>query len=265
MDSRETSTSAPLFGESTDRDLVMRMRSDDERAWGEYFDRFRELLVQEARRCGVQPALRDEVVLDCLADTALVLMRHTTPIPRSLPGYLSVALRNAVLNAQRSRARDREQRLNAVWDLPTDLTHAVIREAASEYSLRASGADDGDAESISPALKRLGVALDATLTDDERRILGWVGYWISQAQIAEWLGVSYGSLRVRLLRLRDRLREAADAYVRQADAGDQEVLRTFLRRASIRDGPGERGATADGGSATLRESARESEREEEER
>ena len=251
---------APLrvFAELTDSELVMRMRGDDERAWTEFFDRFRELLCREARRCGEQPALCDEIAFDSLADSALSLMRHTMTIPRSLPGYLCVALRNAVFNAQRTRRHDEAQRISAVWDSPVDIAHAVIRETASDYSLRATDGGGDAATSIAPALLRLSLALDATLTIEERRLLGWIGEWVPQAHIADWLGVSYGSLRVRLSRLRDRLRMAADAYAIAADATDQEVLRAFFRRASIRDGPGGVARSGDG-EATTRDIEREEE------
>ena len=54
----------------TDQEVVQRMRRDDDVATREFYRRFAPALWKEARRAHVQPALRDDVVNDCLADSA---------------------------------------------------------------------------------------------------------------------------------------------------------------------------------------------------
>ena len=60
---------------------------------GKPVERFRPLLLEEARRLRVQPALRRELVDECLDDIVMQLLKYTTPIPRSLAPYLVKAFR----------------------------------------------------------------------------------------------------------------------------------------------------------------------------
>ena len=67
-----------------EQELVAGMRRDEPEAFMEFFRAFRPLLMAEARRLHVQPALCPEIVDECLDDVAMRLRRYTTPVPRSL-------------------------------------------------------------------------------------------------------------------------------------------------------------------------------------
>lgn len=67
-----------------EQELVARMRRDEPEAYREFFQTFRPLLLAEARRRGVQPALCHEMADECLDDVAMRLRRYTSPVPRSL-------------------------------------------------------------------------------------------------------------------------------------------------------------------------------------
>ena len=61
-----------------ERALVERMRRDEPEALTEFFESFRPLLLEEARRLQIQPALRREVVDECLDDIVMHLLMSRT-------------------------------------------------------------------------------------------------------------------------------------------------------------------------------------------
>jgi DNA-directed RNA polymerase specialized sigma24 family protein len=87
------------------RDLIRGMRRDNADAFREFFRRFRPLLLAEARRLHIQPALCHEVVDECLDDVAMQLRRPTTRVPSALAPYLIRALRLRQLKLRRSERR----------------------------------------------------------------------------------------------------------------------------------------------------------------
>src|SRR5574338_1462502 len=89
----------------SDLELLQRMRRDDARAIREFYHRFTPVLWKVARQANVQPALRDDVVTDCLTDSAMYLMQPTTPDPSNLAGYLVNALRHRIANDRRASGR----------------------------------------------------------------------------------------------------------------------------------------------------------------
>ncbi|HEU4563317.1 MAG TPA: hypothetical protein VFS05_01665, partial [Gemmatimonadaceae bacterium] len=66
-----------------DRALVLAVRRDDPRALEEYIERYRPLLLRQARRSGLPEGERDDIVLDLLVRTAAQLARGDAAIPRS--------------------------------------------------------------------------------------------------------------------------------------------------------------------------------------
>jgi DNA-directed RNA polymerase specialized sigma24 family protein len=102
---REVAGRRPAMGDAA---LVAALRCEDEGALREFYLRFRPLLRRAAAGLGIDPAERDVLVDDCLADVAVHLMTTAAPAPGSLPGYLVRSLRNRVLN--QVRARDRAER-----------------------------------------------------------------------------------------------------------------------------------------------------------
>lgn len=217
------------------------MRREQPAALVEFFRRFRPLLIQEARWLGVQPGLREELVDECLDDVALRLLRHTTPVPRAIAPYLVRALRLHRLEARRGETR----RANAVAEPSADepasadrveLTGSERADAMlSESARRESRGPSWEPCAASPALERLVGMLEEGLGDDDALLLTWVGNWVPQSEIAAWLGITHGAARNRVLRLRERLRNAAMRAAASFSREEQAELTAFFRRAAIVD------------------------------
>ncbi|MFL5522680.1 MAG: hypothetical protein ACJ8AF_01085, partial [Gemmatimonadaceae bacterium] len=52
-------------------------------------------------------------------------------------------------------------------------------------------------------------------------------------EVADQLGIAYGTARVRLHRLRQRFRKLAMEYMRSLKSPDREELERFFRRAEV--------------------------------
>lgn len=192
--------------------VVARLRARDERAAAELYARFAPLLLDEARRRRVDAGVRREVVMDTIGAAALVLMRSDTPVPGSLAGYLVTALRRRVLNLARG------ERL------------ARLRAADVEMPPRVGDTDAPHV--VSAPVARLARVLEQHLREDERQILMWLGDRVPQSEIAVWLGSTYGAVRVRVMRLRERLREIARRHAAALPPDERDELERFLRRVA---------------------------------
>ena len=196
----------------SDATLVARLRERDERAAAELYARFAPLLMDEARRRRVDAASRSEVVMDTITQAAMVLLRSGTPVPGSLAGYLVTSLRRRVLNLVRD-AQARARRLEAL---------------AVEVGDPPAPDDAREAEPVPRAIAELARALEQHLKDDERQLLAWLGDRVPQREIAEWVGSSYGAVRVRVLRLRERLREVARRHAATLPPDERALLERYL-------------------------------------
>jgi RNA polymerase sigma factor (sigma-70 family) len=214
--------------EFTEGELVQGMRRNESAAFAEFMRRFRPLLLYETRRLDIQPGLREEFVDDCLADVAMRLRQHTSNIPRSLAPYLIRALRLHRLYKRRSERRRIQH--SAPEELDHDISADATRAVLSEATARASVGPDYDKPPAPDALERLVEMLDQELTDDERQMLAWLGSYVPQSEIAEWLGISHGAARNRVMRLRDRLKRAAMHYAAELSLEDRRELERYLRR-----------------------------------
>ena len=63
-----------------------------------------------------------------------------------------------------------------------------------------------------------------------------MSHCVPQPDIAAWLGIGAKAAAKRVERLRQRLQQAALAYIEKADADDRRELLTFLGRASLAPG-----------------------------
>jgi DNA-directed RNA polymerase specialized sigma24 family protein len=214
----------------SDQELIERMRRNETLAFHELFWRFQTLLVRYAKQFGVQPALREETVVETLNDAAVPLMKYSTPVPRSLVAYLVGSLRHRVGASARAARRVAEGQREF-----TDEGEAaeLLARSSSEASVRASRGQWSDPPVLSPALERLASALDEGLTSEERMILDWVARWVPQRVIAEWVGMTHGALRIRVWRLRERLREAAVVYADHLSPAERLELKDFFRRTAM--------------------------------
>jgi RNA polymerase sigma factor (sigma-70 family) len=214
----------------SDQELLQRMRHDEALAIREFYRRFAPALWKLARQVHVQPALRDDVVTDCLSDAAIHLMQATAAMPANLTGYLIATFRHRLANDRRASKRRAATGTAAAWAGDGE---RVVREACSEASLRASAGPAAEAPALSPVLERLSRVIDAGITDEERQILRWVSASIPQRLIAEWLGITHNAARVRVLRLRERLIDVALRDAGPWRSGEREELYEFFRRSGL--------------------------------
>lgn len=213
----------------SDTELLQAMAHEQERATREFFCRFRPVLARETRRLGVQPALRDEMVDDCLGDMVIQLMKPGGAVPETLEALLLGALRHRVWNVRRGRRR-REEHEEAASDDASATGERVILGLNSQAALDASAGAEAEVPRVSPVIESLAAALDTAMTDDERMLVRWLSEWVPQTTIAEWLGISFGAVRVRIHRLRERLRTIAREHAEDLNEGDRLVLDRFLER-----------------------------------
>jgi len=222
-----------------EQELVAGMRRDEPQAYDEFFRSFRPLLMAEARRLRIQPALCRELADECLDDVAMRLRRYTTPLPRSLVPYLVRALRIHRLAWRREERRrlENEQYGETSNDDPSALVGSL-----SQAALRASAGPDSDRTPASTALERLASLVEEGLTEEEELILSWVSRWVPQSDIAEWLGITHGAARNRVMRLRTRLKEVALQHAATFTGQERRELAEFFRRtfATARDTEGNR-------------------------
>lgn len=225
----DTGPMSPASAQWSDAELLAQMRREDEVACREFFLRFRMVLARESRRLGVQAALREEMVDDCLGDVALELMESDATLPLSLEAHLLGALRHRVWNARRARRR-RERREDLAADDAPRAGEGVVRETCSQAAIDASASVAADPPPLAPTIERLAAVLNTTLTDEERTLVAWLGEWVPQTTIARWLGISFGAARVRVHRLRQRLRTVALKYAAGLNAAERRELDRYLER-----------------------------------
>ena len=214
----------------TDSELLQQMRRDDASAIREFYRRFTPVLWKEATRARVRPETRDDLVVDCLSDSAIHLMQASVAAPKSLAGYLVAAFRNRVASEYRSSARRTATGARAVSMINDEL---VVREVCSEASLRASAGPAAEVPPLSPVLERLSRVVNAGVTDDERQMLRWVAASIPQRVIAEWMGITHNAARVRVLRLRERLIDLALRAETAWTPRERQELYEFFRRSGL--------------------------------
>jgi DNA-directed RNA polymerase specialized sigma24 family protein len=214
----------------SDQELLQRIRRDDDVAIREFYRRFTPVLWKVARQAQVQPALRDDVVTDCLSDSAIHFMQAAVAFPANLAGYLVAAFRHRLANDRRATARRAATGSAAAW---SEGSERVVREACSEASIRASAGPAADVPPLSPVLERLSRVIDSGITEEERQMLRWVSASIPQRLIAEWLGITHNAARVRVLRLRERLIEVALRSDVARSPGERAELYEFFRRSGL--------------------------------
>ena len=210
-----------------EQELVAGMRRDEPDAFMEFFRSFRPLLLEEARRLRVQPALCQEMVDECLDDVATRLRRYTTPVPRALAPYLVRALRLHRLALNRGdRRRVAGERDGVAGEEPD----APLAGSVSEAALRDSAGPGHERTPASTALERLASMVEEGLSEEEEVLLAWVSRWVPQSEIAEWLGITHGAARNRVMRLRARLKEVALRHVASFTSRERVELADFFRR-----------------------------------
>jgi len=216
--------------------LVAGIHRGDETALREFFLLYAPLLRDQARRMSVDAVDQDEVVTTLLNDVALHLMERQI-VPRHLTRYLVAALRNRARNRYRDLRRRVATRENAYSEAGMR-GEMVVAECHSEYGVRASGAPDSDDPSHTRgSIRRLAAAAARELTRDEMVMMICIERHAPLREIADQLGITYGTARVRLHRLRARFRKLAVEYLRGLKSDERHELQKFFRRAGVQITP----------------------------
>jgi DNA-directed RNA polymerase specialized sigma24 family protein len=225
-------------GAIKDYDIVVAMRRGEPAAFEQYLERFHRILLDYARRAGVAPSERDELVSELLDDVAIQLITRSGPLPQNPRMYLLSALRHRLLNRKRGRERRRRVVSEAARASYAGRDPEASDSAAgcSEEMLRASHGPEWEGAPLPRVLERLAGRLSEALRDDERLLLVAVAENIPQREIAEWLGVSYVVARKRLERLRARLTDVAMQYANTLEPDDARELQRFFHRCRARIG-----------------------------
>ena len=106
------------------------MRAHESDAFEEFFERFAPLLREEASRLRVQPAHREEAVVECLEQTAMALINESATIPASLA--TEVLARLAANNAHELRVSEDRPADRRALDARLSLTAAEVSQTAAD-------------------------------------------------------------------------------------------------------------------------------------
>lgn len=187
------------------------------------------LLRDQARRLGIEPDERAELVASLLGDFIL-RVQDAAPPPRDVSRYLVAAVRNRVRNHYRARARLRMLTERAAVTLP-GTEQRVVAECHSEYDVRTSLSADEAATPLDTAVTKLARWSAQALSTDEQSLMMGVSHHIPLRELAAQLGITYAAARVRVHRLRERFRKLVLQHVRSLDAEERREVERFLRRA----------------------------------
>jgi len=190
------------------------------------------LLRDQARKMSVPEDERDELVTTLLDDVVLRLQDVDVP-PRELSRYLVGALRNRARNHHRDRKR-RTQNSEHAYSEHGAARERIVAECHSAYGLQqARGPEDVDHPALRSATEKLAEQSALALTDDEQELMVGVSRHIPLRELAVQAGVSYGAIRVRLHRLRERMVKLAIRHITTLDPPERREIVRFFRRAGV--------------------------------
>ena len=212
--------------------LLAAIHRRDESAIREFFLLYAPLMRDQARRMSIAPDDGDEFVTTVLDDVVLHLMEHHI-VPRHLTRYVVASLRNRARNWHRDSGRRIAARERAYTE-PIAFGERIVAECHSEYGINASRLVDADRCSPVPgSIAGLAERSARELTRDELVMLICIERHLPLREVAQELGVSYSSVRVRLHRLRERFRKMAIEHVHALKPDERQELERFFRRAQV--------------------------------
>jgi DNA-directed RNA polymerase specialized sigma24 family protein len=198
------------------------------------------MLRRAAARLGVDASERRGLAEDALADVLRAIVQPGAVAPRSLLAYSIGALRHAHLAAmRRERRHERIERALHVEQLvqppittPADAALTTPTPTSDDVE---GGAADADVAPTGQArvLRLLTREIEARISAEEREILKWLADYVPQRDMARWLGTTYGAMRVRVHRLRERLRRLAVELAPSLAAEERRELDRFFRRTGV--------------------------------
>jgi DNA-directed RNA polymerase specialized sigma24 family protein len=213
----------------SDGGVVEAMRDGVPAGWAEFDERFRPLLTTYARRLGIPHWHWDTCVMGVLDDEALRLARRDTVVPSNISSYLFRAVYHRYLKVKREAARRAIHYKAALGE--SSGNDGVVGTLCSEDALRNSENPLATSTDVPrTALHRFAQHLGASLTAEERHLLGWAGDCVPRRQMAEWMGLSYEATRKRLARLCERLRRSTPSALERLTDEERVEVEGFLRR-----------------------------------
>lgn len=213
-----------------DVELLTRVRRNDVRALREFAHRFEPILLDQARRLDVSKSERANVVTGFLDDILVKLA--CSPSPRSLPSFVVTSFRNCVTDLRRE-ASLRERRAASQEDMVG--IERVVMAGCSEFMLRAAEGPDVEYESAArPSGAELVRVLFAECSSEDRQLLVWSAHRVPLRESAEWLGISYDSVKQRLSRLRARLIRRSITHLSELPDSDRANLVRLFHRAGVK-------------------------------
>lgn len=217
---------------SSQASFVAAIRRGETTALRQLFLFYAPLLRDQARRMSVPPEDRDELVTTLLDDVVLRLQEDELP-PRELGRYLVAALRNRARNAHRDRKR-REASSDRAYTEHGAARERIVAECHSQYGLRqAETADPDDVLPLRSAIEKLATRSAQALSDMERELMVGVSRHVPLRELALHAGISYGAIRVRLHRLRERMLKLVRQHVATLEGAERQELERFFRRAGV--------------------------------
>jgi DNA-directed RNA polymerase specialized sigma24 family protein len=197
----------------------------ESRALRELFLVYVPLLRDQARRLGIPPASREELVTTVLDDVVMHFQNVPSP-PRVLGKYVVAALRNRVRNVKREDSR-RLRRIEAVGE-------QSLEAFQSSYALRAANPEaDCDEQLLRSAVAKLATHSVKELSEGELHLCVGMARQIPIRELAEQLGIAYGTARVRVSRLRDRLEKIIRQHTATLVDDERREVDRFIRRSGI--------------------------------
>ena len=246
-------------------ELLAGMRNGYYGAYFECYCRFAPMLHRMARRRGVPEDDREALVSDHLEDTLIPILRGARSDPSPLGAYLAAGFRRRLVSTWRSRQREASRRRSLETTSSGSMTYdrlvggigreRVVAEGLSEYALRSARPPDAGIDATAgpdnpasgeliattrEARSALANALARLMTPEEREIMGQVAEHYPQREIAAAFGVGPSGMRMRVLRLRERLTREAAHYISALPAEEGILLARFLGTPRAHHTPAER-------------------------
>lgn len=215
---------------ATPATFVAALKAGEPSALRALFLFYAPLLRDQARRLGVEPHERADLVTTLLGDFVLHVQDAAVP-PRDVGRYLVAAVRNRARNHHRARTRTRLLAERAATTVP-GTEQRVVAECHSEYDLRrSSSASAEETTPLDTAVTKLAKWSAQALREDDQSLMAGVSHHVPMRELAAQLGISYAAARVRVHRLRERFRKLVLQHVTSLDAEEQREVERFLRRA----------------------------------
>jgi DNA-directed RNA polymerase specialized sigma24 family protein len=208
------------------------LRRDDEHALRQLFVFYGPVLRDEARRMGLGPGDRREMVTTVLDDVVMRL-QASSAVPADFIQYLVTALRNRVRTGLRQSRRS-AARSEEAFSMAGSSGQRVVAECHSAYGLRASEpADAEDIQSLRLGIRKLAEFSAQALSTVDASLMVGLGRLMPLRELAAREGISYGAARVRVHRLRERFRKLAVQHLSTLEPAEREELEQFFRRAGV--------------------------------